>query len=858
MSGVFIKILNMGVTASWLILAVIAARLLLKKAPKWISCLLWALVAVRLVCPFSLQSVFSLVPETEPIAPPAVTQTQEFRLISDDTPVPSAAQTVPPQPQPGADGTQTLVTVLACLWLAGIAAMLLYALISFLKLKKSVSHGVRADDGTLTCKGLKTPFILGVFRPVICLPAELSEDTRTQVLRHERAHLKRRDHLFKPLGFLLLSVYWFHPLCWAAYLLLCRDIESACDEKVLRGIGGDRVGIAAYSQALLDCSFQRKQISACPLAFGEVGVKQRIKGILNYKKPAFWIILVSLVLCIAIAVCLMTDPFSEKQLTGKLAVSMDTAVSEHCRPECREGLYYAQDINVLKIKRSGDTATVYATVCWGGYSYNGVDVTEECGAYVSTAVTFDISDADGAAVYPVLEYWEPRDGGYYAKDIRAKFPFSVRKQVFDRTDADRQIENCNKAALEYYAAGTNADTSTQPSTVFTARVMQISGGALLVQPTQGTSFPDGSCPVSLPASSLPSSQTPAVGDLLRIEFDGTVMETYPLQLGKIYSVSIENQNSPAFTAVTKVAFAGWTPDERLTSEALNADQFAVNAATRLPVYKFDTKTQLDRFRDEFGQTLNMDSGCDGIPSFNKVTAAYDDAFFAEHAVVMAYVSASSGTFRYAIQRVFISGQTLCVEAVQTNDPETYTCDMSGWFVFAEVAAADISDCTAFDAWLTDSSSFPFTVAGISFPIPEGFLTASRAELRYFFGEDVDNVYGYRKVDVSGHTVRSILIRVFDRDAQAQFDSFTAENVLAQYKADFPGQSPVSEGFEETTVRGLTAKIADISMNDSECRVFCFLNNGQCVIAEYNVNNNANDTDVTAPRDFLLGIGIGPA
>ena len=856
MSELFIRILNMGVTASWLILAVIAARLLLKKAPKWISCLLWALVAVRLVCPVTLKSALSLVPSAEPISP-AIAQTQEFRLISGDAPAPSAVESLPSQPQSGANGTSALFTVLAVVWLAGVAAMLVYALVSYLKLKKSVSHGVRSENGTLVCEGLRTPFILGVFRPVICLPADMAEDTRMQVLRHERAHLKRLDHLFKPLGFLLLSVYWFHPLCWAAYILLCRDIESACDEKVLREIGEDRSGVAAYSQALLDCSFQRKKISACPLAFGEVGVKQRIRGILNYKKPAFWVIVAALVGCAAIAVCLMTDPFSEKELTGKLAVSMDAAVSEHCRPDCGEGLFYAQDINVLKVKRSGGAATVYAMVMWGGYSYNGAAVAEECGAYVPTAVTFDTSVSDDAAVYPVIEYWEPRDGGYYADDIRAKFPLSVRKKVFDRDGAEGQIANCEKAALEYYgaAAPATAPDGTEEGerrVTLIAQVAQMNGSTMLVRPTQGSAELASADLISIPTSYLPSSVMPKAGDLVQIEYDGSILESYPAQLNKIYSAVVFMQGAQAsFTAVTRIASTSWSENEKITGEALNANAFPAGAGERLPVYKFDTKEELDRFKKEFGEILDLGHEYDGPPSFNAVTR-YDDAFFADHTVILAYMRAGSGSFRYAVRRVFISGRTLCMEIDQKLDPAVpYTEDMAGWFALAEVKDEDIKDCTAFDAWLINNGGF--VAGGVSFPIPEGFVSASRAELRRFLGEDSNNFNGFRNQDDTGHTVSSVLIGVYVEDAADRFAAFTAENLREQYASYYRDPSVTVNFFEEKTIRGLTAKVASVSLRESTAMVFCFMNNGQCAIAEYNVNKNASENDVIALQDSWLGI-----
>ena len=325
MSAVFLKVLNMSITASWLILAIIPARLILKKAPKWILCLLWGLVAIRLICPFSFESALSLVPSNETI-PPNIAEQHEPAIDSGITIVnesvnPVIAESFTPAPEASANPLQIVIPLAAMIWVAGIFIMLAYAIISWLKLKQSVSACVPVGERLLACDEVRMPFILGVFRPFIYVPSSMDAKTLTYVIRHEKAHLQRHDHWWKPLGFLLLSVYWFNPLCWIAYILLCRDIEMACDEKVIHDM--DRADIAAYSQALLTCSFRQKRIAACPLAFGEVSVKERVKGVLNYKKSAFWIIAAAIIVCIALAVCLMTDP--KKNV---YSVSADSAVQQ--------------------------------------------------------------------------------------------------------------------------------------------------------------------------------------------------------------------------------------------------------------------------------------------------------------------------------------------------------------------------------------------------------------------------------------------------------------------------------------------------------------------------------------------------
>lgn len=316
MSTVFLKILNISLVASWLILAVIILRLFLRKAPKWISCLLWALVAVRLLLPFSVESVLSLVPSSE-VIPTNIVYEQKpvidsgIRVV-DNTVNPVITETFAPAVGDSANPLQIIVPIAFTVWIVGIVGMLLYAVINYLLLKKKVRASIPLNTPAgrakriMLCDDIKSPFILGIFKPCIYLPSSLDEETRRFVIAHETAHLKRHDNLWKPLGFLLLSVYWFHPLCWVAYILLCRDIESACDEKVIRN--KDKNYLALYSQALLDCALQRKRIAACPLAFGETGVKSRVKGILSYKKPAFWIIIAAFVCVAVVTVCFLTNP----------------------------------------------------------------------------------------------------------------------------------------------------------------------------------------------------------------------------------------------------------------------------------------------------------------------------------------------------------------------------------------------------------------------------------------------------------------------------------------------------------------------------------------------------------------------
>ncbi len=309
MAGIFLKIVNMSISACWIVLAIILLRILLKKAPKWINCVLWGIAGLRLVMPFSFESIFSLIPSAETITK------------------------VPDSPRPHIDSGVSVIdnqvndylqgnyfegvtkpmgnfvdvtTILAIAWLVGIVALLIYTLVSFLRLKSKIGTAVLLRDNIYQSEAVVSPFVLGIIKPKIYLPFNLNEQDMNHVIAHEQAHIRRKDHLWKPLGFLILTLHWFNPLVWLGYILLCRDIELACDEKVVKELNNEQR--ADYSQALLTCSVNRRMIAACPIAFGEVGVKDRVKSVLNYKKPAFWIIVVAIVVSIVTAICFLTDP----------------------------------------------------------------------------------------------------------------------------------------------------------------------------------------------------------------------------------------------------------------------------------------------------------------------------------------------------------------------------------------------------------------------------------------------------------------------------------------------------------------------------------------------------------------------
>lgn len=420
MGEIFLKLLNMSIAASWLMLAVLILRLLLKKMPKWVSCLLWGIVAIRLICPLTIESAYSLIPSGETIQINTVvdegvskyvpTIDSEMEIIK-DTINPILSEAFAYEEEAGAAPLQLLTQIAGIVWCCGMIVLLAYAIISQLRIRHMVQEAVLLKDHIYICDAVTSPFILGIIRPRILLPSGMEAEHMNYVIAHEQAHLKRRDHLWKPLGYLLLSVYWFHPLCWAAYILLCKDIELACDEKVIRDMALEEK--KEYAKALLSCSRQRRMVMACPLAFGEVSVKERVKSVLNYKKAAFWMIVAAVGTCIIAAVCFLTTPPREYEIRVTIAAgcmeSFSYSDEEICPKSGTITLYAGEGL--------GDTEIVLLLVdakeeivCEPTYITPGMPVKlkVEKGAWYKIGVNMQNTTAEDKSVYISVENVEVR------------------------------------------------------------------------------------------------------------------------------------------------------------------------------------------------------------------------------------------------------------------------------------------------------------------------------------------------------------------------------------------------------------------------------------------------------------------
>ena len=477
MSAVFLKILNMSISANWIAATVLLLHLCLKRAPKWWNVLLWGLVAVRLMLPFSIESSLSLLPRAEVASPAHIVPSVPGKaapMIGGAAAIASGAKTQLP-----------IWTILAWVWLFGVLVLVLYTLVSTLRLRHQVREAVRLQGNIYQSEQVASPFVLGILRPKVYLPYHMDSREAQHVLAHEQAHLRRGDHFWKPLGFLLLTIHWFNPLMWLSYAMLCRDIELACDEKVIRDLR--REERADYMQALVACSVNRRRIAACPLAFGETGVKERVKSVMNYKKPTLWVMLLALALCVVLAGCFLTDPkdtnsdrtavtassseeadpdtadsapeeSAQPTEQDALRESLSTtesdslisderigqAVLEHYADAVQDGQIHVESHAILAQDDNNGMLTVYLLVLQETYSVDGETLTLENGSYVPTAITFSIAASGDSP----LEYWEPSDGSY-SGDIRAKFPAAAADEALNDQDYIEDLKTeCYLQAVE--------------------------------------------------------------------------------------------------------------------------------------------------------------------------------------------------------------------------------------------------------------------------------------------------------------------------------------------------------------------------------------------------------------------------
>lgn len=478
MERFFLELLNRAICAGWLVIVILILRAVLKKVPKWMRCVLWGMVAVRLLVPLQIESPVSLIPSAQTVSPDIMyAEKPEIHTgigVMNATINPVISHHLSPQPENSINPVQVITQIAAWVWLAGAVLMLIWALASYIRLRVRVRTAVlvrakSAEDGAanipvLESERVDSPFVIGLFKPRIYLPVKLREGDKDFIISHEAAHIHRKDHWIKPFGYLLLSVYWFHPLIWAAYVMLCRDVEYACDERVVKRY--DVEERKAYSSALLACSVRRMRIAACPVAFGEVGVRQRVKSVLHYKKPAFWVLIAAAVGCAVVAVCFLTNPKEGSERLRTEDGAQDTGVRTDGMME--DGI--GDGANGIADDGSGDGADGTLNMDDG----DGQTAADGSGEGGAAGPDDTDSAADSAEIVEI-----PADGSYlfdhcvYMNPLSSYFP-QEGAQIGGTLDADGLVwnEHGNLERLEWQKASDLMNVDTLPWTVFEAEELR--------------------------------------------------------------------------------------------------------------------------------------------------------------------------------------------------------------------------------------------------------------------------------------------------------------------------------------------------------------------------------------------------
>ena len=552
MNELFLKIVNMSISASWLVLVVLILRFVLKKAPKWVNILLWGIVAIRLICPFSFESALSLIPSAETF-PEKVISGPSFDVQTGITPVDNRINdylgdryfegvTVP------ANNGNNIMTILTIVWTIGILLLVAYTVISYWRLRRKVDTAVRYKDNIFQSENVKSPFVLGIIKPRIYLPFNMNGQDLEHVVAHEQAHIHCKDHWWKPFGFLLLTIHWFNPLVWLAYVLLCRDIELACDEKVIKELGNEQR--ADYTQALVACSVNRRMIAACPLAFGEVGVKDRVKSVMNYKKPAFWGVVLAVIVCVFVAVCFLTNPVTKNNGTdgtvtewfdyletpdemvwdGRLEINLPEfpGVTFRWYPEKMEA-----------VTEEGIVPLFHGMPIWNTYfcDLTGDRIPDLCSTY-----TFGSGIIDSRII--IYDY---ANGASYELSDRGYFDFTLR---FNEADGYLYVDKTKYNTDELVETGrlvfkNNSiqieGFSNEAHQVFRAEILEIHDGHYLVKPVEGSWELNSADRIVVPISNAHPSPEPEIGDVIEIEYSGEILETYPARIADVYGIKVIKQ-----------------------------------------------------------------------------------------------------------------------------------------------------------------------------------------------------------------------------------------------------------------------------------------------------------------------------
>ena len=761
MTAVFLRILNLGIAAGWLILAVVAARLLLRRAPKRLVCALWILVAVRLLCPVRLESSLSLLPAADPVtvtqeSAPAKNAPGSDAAFSDGLPGvcpvspenepatvvvgtpqgtdPAQSQQTQPVAQPIDNSAQIIAgakepansdspakskssllqatlsprasRIAAAVWMAGAVLILGFAVVSYLRIRRTVAASIAVGDRLYACDDISSPFILSIVRPRIYVPSSVKGEALAHVVAHESAHLRRRDHWWKPLGYLLLAVYWFNPLCWLAYALLCRDIELACDESVIHAMSHD--DIAAYSQTLLDFNRLRRTVAVCPLAFGMVGVKRRVKSVLNYKKPPFWIILAAVVIGIILAVCFITSP--------KKGSNSDAA----------------------------PTPTVTATPTPGEATSPTPRITGEIMNVEINTFICQITQI-GASSFKVTPSWmESQMTRFYEIEIPNEWLPSSPKPIVGswlEIGFDGRVENSypsrlvNISSVRLYLTPVrpvvsieelrknNPDLfSMDASKGFTVAVWQLSAGSYSCALFSGKnvdrrSLMDGILSMrsaggyDLATMRAILQSYHVTKEQVVIQHTGNPLSSYAGPFNDDNYAYVESMLFGAAGIHSFMAHAGWVDDSGdrlypLYRTAVNYDEYVASlplshAYPMRPLFRIDSQRELDAFCDRaLGVGLRVSDGYDDEPSLLQAIAenGFAGDFYDDYSLLITYVTSGSIPRIFDVECILLDDDSLCMRIARTDKyGDLGSSAMGGWYVVAAVPKSYLAGRTTITA-----------------------------------------------------------------------------------------------------------------------------------------------------------------
>ncbi len=709
MSQVFLQVVNMGISASWLILAVLLLRFVTGKGPKWIRVLLWGLVALRLLLPFSPESVLSLIPSSQTISP---------EIMLDPSPAihsglpylntvvnPVLAESFAPSPGASINPLQIWIPLFALLWIIGLAAMLLYALISYLRLSRSVRTGVLLRENIYQSEAISSPFVLGIIKPKIYLPFCLETQAIEAIIAHEAAHIHRWDHWWKPLGFVLLSLHWMNPLMWLSYLLLCRDIELACDEKVIKSL--DTAQRADYSQALLSCSIRQRMISACPLAFGETGVKGRIRSVLSYKKPALWLVVLALVLCSVAGVCFLTDPISPPGYI-KLVERNDAMNQFHYQlkpdPNLHGQLYAEQWVDGV-CERTGPLPL--------SQFQEQLVLTVASTREEGTSLFFQ-GDGENFS-YPTITFPDPQghsliSWGTAFPELNESLPIAAGEShilmamVFDE-GAGIRVFDCETLKSEPERLEKNCWVLVRAS--FSSP--QVSMGRQdvidLSQKGEKLSWEDFSAynyvetPSAFQERQYPIDEhfTLLVGgnagkdrpNYILLRANDETEETLDLRQGNAAEfISQHENNVPVWPCTTQV---------QCSPVGLDPQQKAVGTiALELSTVQCDSLQDLEAYRKKMAPSLDFDRSYPDCPSLNEAFSRYDAEFFRENTLFLLYREEEKPSHRHALEYCRVSEGVLSI-GLQVIAPDSGEERPEGWLLSLAIPRAQVMNVTAIDA-----------------------------------------------------------------------------------------------------------------------------------------------------------------